>query len=81
VLKAATLTSCEYCVDLGPRISRRSAIIDAQLLALPTYRDSDLFTGVERMVLDYATAMSRTLSRCRSRWWPNCGGNSATLRW
>jgi AhpD family alkylhydroperoxidase len=34
-LKAATMTSCEYCIDLGSQIARRwSGITDEQLLAL-----------------------------------------------
>ncbi len=60
-LKAATMTSCEYCIDLGSQITRhRSGLTDAELLALPRYRDSELFTELEKLVLDYATGMSRT---------------------
>ena len=59
-LKAATLTSCEYCIDLGSQIARRSGLSDEQLLALPAYRTSPLFSDVEKLVLDYAVAMSRT---------------------
>ena len=59
-LKAATLTSCEYCIDLGSQISRRSGLTDEQLLALPVYRTSQHFSDLEKLVLDYALAMSRT---------------------
>lgn len=59
-LKAATLTNCEYCIDLGSLIARRSGLTDEQLLALPSYRTSALFTEVEKLVLDYAVGMSRT---------------------
>ncbi len=59
-LEAATLTSCEYCIDLGSQIARRSGLTDGQLLALPSYRTSALFTDVEKLVLDYAVGMSRT---------------------
>ena len=59
-LRAATLTTCEYCIDLGSQIARRWGLTDAQLLALPAYRTSDLFTDADKVVLDYATAMSRT---------------------
>ena len=59
-LRAATLTTCEYCVDLGSQVARRWGLTDAQLLALPAYRSSDLFTDADKIVLDYATAMSRT---------------------
>ncbi len=59
-LKAATMTSCEYCIDIGSQIARRSGISDAELLALPRYRDSDCFDELEKLVLDYAVGMSRT---------------------
>jgi 4-carboxymuconolactone decarboxylase len=59
-LKAATVTNCEYCIDLGSQISRRWGLSDAELLALPSYKSSPLFTDVEKLVLDYAVGMSRT---------------------
>jgi alkylhydroperoxidase family enzyme len=59
-LKAATLTRCEYCIDLGSQISRRWGPSDEDLLALPSYRTSALFTDREKLVLDYAVGMSRT---------------------
>ncbi len=59
-LKAATLTHCEYCIDLGSQVARRSGLSDEQLLALPRYRESELFTDLEKLVLDYAVGMSRT---------------------
>jgi 4-carboxymuconolactone decarboxylase len=59
-LKAATLTQCEYCIDIGSQIARRAGIGDDQLLALPRYRESELFDELEKLVLDYAVGMSRT---------------------
>jgi 4-carboxymuconolactone decarboxylase len=59
-LKAATLTNCEYCIDLGSQVSRQWGLSDEELLALPAYRTSNVFTEVEKLVLDYATGMSRT---------------------
>ena len=59
-LKAATLTQCEYCIDFGSQVARRSGLSDEQLLALPSYRTSPLFTDLEKLVLDYAVGMSCT---------------------
>lgn len=59
-LKTATLTQCEYCIDIGSQVSRRRGLSDAELLALPSYRTSPLFTDLDRLVLDYAVGMSRT---------------------
>ena len=59
-LKAATLTQCEYCIDLGSQAARLVGLSDEQLLALPRYRESELFTDLEKLVLDYAVGMSST---------------------
>ncbi len=59
-LKAATLTHCEYCIDLGSQAARLAGLSDEQLLALPRYQESELFTNLEKLVLDYAVGMSRT---------------------
>jgi 4-carboxymuconolactone decarboxylase len=59
-LKAATLTQCEYCIDIGSQIAHLAGVSEGQLLALPHYRDSDLFSDEEKLVLDYAVGMSST---------------------
>lgn len=59
-LKAATLTHCEYCIDMGSQVSRQWGLTDDELLALPSYRTSALFTELDILVLDYAVAISRT---------------------
>src|SRR5215208_4883321 len=59
-LKAATMTECEYCIDIGSEIARKRGLTDEELLALPAYRDSTCFSAVDKLVLDYATGMSRT---------------------
>jgi AhpD family alkylhydroperoxidase len=59
-LKGAQMIGCEWCVDLGSQICRNSGFSDAELLALPRYRDSDLFTEREKLALDYAVGVMRT---------------------
>jgi AhpD family alkylhydroperoxidase len=59
-LKAAALAGCEYCLDIGSSVARRSGVTPEQLADLPRYRDSDRFDDDERLVLDYATAMTGT---------------------
>jgi AhpD family alkylhydroperoxidase len=59
-LKATTIIQCEFCIDLASQIARRSGLSDEQLLALSRYRDSGLFTDLEKLVMDYAVGMSRT---------------------
>jgi AhpD family alkylhydroperoxidase len=59
-LKGAQMIGCEYCVDLGSQICRNSGLSDEELLALPRYRQSDLFTEREKTALDYTVAVMRT---------------------
>jgi AhpD family alkylhydroperoxidase len=59
-LRAATVVQCEYCIDMGSQISRQWGLTDEELLALPSYRTSPLFSDVDKLVLDYATGMTRT---------------------
>ncbi len=59
-LKAVTVVNCAYCIDMGSQIARRSGLSDAQLLALASYQASPLFTDLEKLVLDYSVAISRT---------------------
>ena len=55
-LKAATLTQCEYCIDMGSAISRRLGLTDEEILALPHHQTSPLFSELDKLVLDYASA-------------------------
>ena len=59
-LKGAQMIGCEFCVDLGSQICRNSGFSDDELLALPRYRDSDLFTEREKTALDYTVGVMRT---------------------
>jgi AhpD family alkylhydroperoxidase len=59
-LKGAQMIGCEFCVDLGSQICRNSGLSDDELLALPRYRQSHLFTEREKLALDYTVAVMRT---------------------
>jgi alkylhydroperoxidase family enzyme len=59
-LKGAQMIGCEFCVDLGSQICRNSGFPDEELLALPRYRQRDLFTEREKLALDYTVAVMRT---------------------
>jgi alkylhydroperoxidase family enzyme len=59
-LKGAQMIGCEFCVDLGSQICRNSGLSDEELLALPRYRSSDLFTDREKAALDYTTGVMCT---------------------
>jgi alkylhydroperoxidase family enzyme len=59
-LKGAQMIGCEFCVDLGSQICRNSGFSDEELLALPRYRQSELFTEREKLALDYTVGVMRT---------------------
>ena len=60
VLKAAALVSCEFCCDIGSHLAREAGVGERQLLALANHRESEEFDELERLVIDYACAMSAT---------------------
>ena len=57
-VKAAAIVGCAYCLDIGSAEARKAGVSREQLTDLPVYRDSEHFDEVERLVLDYATAMT-----------------------
>lgn len=59
-LRAAMLGGCEWCLDYGSALAAAEGIPEEDLRALPDYAESDRFDDRERLVLDYATAMSQT---------------------
>jgi alkylhydroperoxidase family enzyme len=61
--KAAALVNCEFCCDIASSLALEAGVTEEQLLALPQYQQSPVFNALERLVLDYATAMSRTPAR------------------
>ena len=58
--KAAALSGCEYCTDIGSMLSGKAGITEEQLRALPEYADSPLFSDDEKLVLDLAAGMTAT---------------------
>jgi AhpD family alkylhydroperoxidase len=59
-LRAAMLPGCEWCCDFGSSIADASGVSEEDMRELPLYAESARFTEVEKLVLDYATGMSRT---------------------
>jgi AhpD family alkylhydroperoxidase len=60
--KAAALVGCEWCLDIASAIGRKSGISREQLADLPRYRESEHFDETEKLVLDYAAAITATPS-------------------
>jgi AhpD family alkylhydroperoxidase len=59
-LRAAQLVGCEWCLDFGSYLAQKAGGDPEKLRALATWRGSPLFDDRERLVLEYAEAMTRT---------------------
>jgi len=59
-LKSSQMIGCEWCLDLGSQICRNSGFSDEELLELPRYAQSSLFSDREKLALDYTVAVMRT---------------------
>jgi AhpD family alkylhydroperoxidase len=59
-LKAAAMVGCEFCLDIGSMMARRSGASEEQLRALGDYADSPAFDVREKLGLDLAVAMTAT---------------------
>ncbi len=62
VLKAAAMVGCEFCTDIGSALSAAEGITEEQLRELPDFEQSGAFSLLEKLVLAYAVAMTRTLT-------------------
>jgi len=58
--KVALMVGCEFCIDIGAHIGAESGIPEEKLLALPRHREATCFSKLERLVIDYAEAMTKT---------------------
>ncbi|GAA4089839.1 carboxymuconolactone decarboxylase family protein [Actinomadura miaoliensis] len=58
VMAAAVHVGCAWCVDFGTWEANTHGIPLAKLEAVPHWRDSGLFTEEERLVMEYAEAMT-----------------------
>jgi alkylhydroperoxidase family enzyme len=60
VMSSAVAVGCSWCVDFGYWISTDDGVAPEKLRAVPHWRDSDVYTPLERRVLEYSEAMTAT---------------------
>lgn len=60
VLRAAQVIGCPWCIDFGSFLSKDEGVTPEQLRDLHRWRDSDAYTGDQRLCLEYAEAASRS---------------------
>jgi AhpD family alkylhydroperoxidase len=59
-LASAATIGCSWCIDFGTWLAYDHGISERKLRDVPRWRDSDAFTDLERLVLEYAESMSMT---------------------
>jgi AhpD family alkylhydroperoxidase len=57
---SAAVIGCSWCLDFGYFAAHSKGLRVDKLKEVPRWRESDVFTAVERRVLEYAEAMSVT---------------------
>jgi AhpD family alkylhydroperoxidase len=60
MLRTAQLTGCEWCLDFGSRLAQDGGVPADDLRELSFWRESARFSDIDRLVLGYAEAMTRT---------------------
>lgn len=58
--RAASLVGCEFCIDFGSALLERVGAPPEQVAELPRWRESEAFSQLDRLVLEYAEALTRT---------------------
>jgi alkylhydroperoxidase family enzyme len=59
-LAVASMVGCSFCLDYGYFESFNKGLDVAKAREVPRWRESDVFTPLERDVLEYAEAMTQT---------------------
>jgi alkylhydroperoxidase family enzyme len=59
-MAVASLVGCSFCLDLGYFQAHNEGVDLVKAREVPRWRDSDVFTPLERDVMEYAEAMSQT---------------------
>jgi len=60
VMVVSARIGCSWCIDFGYWEFHHQGVDPAKLRDVPGWRDSDVYTDLERAVMDYAEAMTAT---------------------
>lgn len=58
--RAAALVGCEFCIDFGSALLEHAGATQEQVAELPSWRESELFSPLDRLALEYAEALTAT---------------------
>nr|WP_293772908.1 carboxymuconolactone decarboxylase family protein [Sporichthya sp.] len=59
-MAVSSLVGCSFCLDLGYFMAHHEGLDLDKAQQVPRWRESEVFTPLERDVLDYAEAMTAT---------------------
>ena len=59
-MAVTSLIGCTWCLDLGYFHAHNEGLDEVKAREVPRWRESDVFTPLERDVMEYAEAMSQT---------------------
>ena len=59
-MAAVSLVGCSFCLDLGYFMAHNNGLDEAKAREVPRWRESTVFTPLERDVMEYAEAMTVT---------------------
>ena len=59
-MAVASLVGCTWCLDFGYFMAHNEGLDLAKAREVPRWRESDVFTPLERDVMEYAEAMTQT---------------------
>jgi AhpD family alkylhydroperoxidase len=62
-MAVAALVGCSWCLDFGYFLAHNEGLDEAKASEVPRWRESRVFTSLEREVMEYAEAMSETPPR------------------
>lgn len=60
VMASAASIGCSWCLDFGYYLAHDEGLDEAKVRQVPRWRESDVFTPLERDVMSYAEAMTAT---------------------
>jgi alkylhydroperoxidase family enzyme len=59
-MAAASRVGCGFCLDLGYFMAHNKGLDETKAREVPRWQESDVFTPLERRVMEFADAMSQT---------------------
>jgi AhpD family alkylhydroperoxidase len=62
-LRASQINGCSVCVDMHPKLARKSGETDERLFAVAAWRDTPYFSEAERAALALTEALTRLSDR------------------